>query len=121
MKQKKKCYAIHYVGKNEDVIVTSWDECQRLTKGRNNMFKGFMSEEEAKLWLASITKQSEERHNQLVEKSKAIKKAQKEKVAYQFRIDKEMSDDLDKKLLELHLTVDRLMGDLISDYLYCGE
>lgn len=120
-KQKKNCYAVHWIDEKKDFIVKSWDECQKLTKGHNNMFKGFMSDDEAKEWLKGITKQKEEKHSEQVKKNREIKKIKKDRIQYMFRIDKNLSDDLQKELNNLHISVDRLMDDLIRDYLYGEE
>ncbi len=58
-KSKNNFYAIHYIGTGENVIVKTWAECQKKTKGRANRYRGFITEEEAnklaedlRAWLA---------------------------------------------------------------------
>lgn len=120
-KVNKKFYAIHFINDNENVITESWTECQELTKGRNNMFKGFMKQEEAEDWLKNITPEQEERHNEIVQKNRKVKAMKQSQVQYTFRIDKKMSDDLQKKLNALHISVDKVMNDMIREYLYGEE
>lgn len=120
-KVNKKFYAIHFINDNENVITESWTECQELTKGRNNMFKGFMSREDAEEWLSQITPDQEERHNEMVKKNRIVKTMKQSQVQYAFRIDKKMSDDLQEKLDALHISIDKLMNDMIYEYLYGEE
>lgn len=115
-KPKKKCYAIHWIDEKKDMIVTTWPECQKKIKGHNNMFKGFQSEEEAKKWLAGITRQKEKKHNEMVEKNKEIKRIKKSKVRYQFRLDKALSDKFQEKLKIMRLDVDAVIADFIREY-----
>ena len=119
-KAKKNYYAIHYIGTKENVITSVWSECQKLTRGRNNMYKGFSTLEEAERWLKCITPLQEKKHAEWVKKAKAMNELKKNSVKYMFSIDKGLSDDLQAKLTVLHISVDRLMDDLIRDYLY-GE
>jgi len=119
-KLKKKYYAIHYIGNSQNFIVTDWNECQALMKGHNNMFKGFMTKEAATEWLTGITNAQEETHIKRVEQQKAAKKISHSTVEYRLHIDKKLSDDLQKKLQSIHISIDVLMNDLIREYLY-GE
>ena len=119
-KTKKNYYAIRLINEKKNIVVKKWSECQQITKGHNNMFKGFMTEEEACEWLKEITPKQEKKHDEMVKQQREVKKLKKDRVLYQFRIDQKLSDDLQKKMAEMHLTVDRLMDDLIRDYLY-GE
>lgn len=68
--EKKNCYAVHWIDEKKDFVVKSWTECQKLIEGHNTMFKGFMNEEQANGWLASIMEQDERKHNEIVEKLK---------------------------------------------------
>lgn len=120
-KTSKKFYAIHFINDNENIITESWSECQELTKGRNNMFKGFMSKEDAEGWLSQITPDQEERHNEMVKTNRIVKTMKQSQVQYAFRIDKKMSDDLQEKLNALHISIDKLMNDMIYEYLYGEE
>ena len=120
-KKTKNCYAIHLINEKKNVVVKSWSQCQQITKGHNNMFKGFMTEEEAWEWLNGITSVQEKKHDEIVAKRKAIKDMKKNMIEYRFRIDRNLSDDLQKELSRLNLSVDRLMDDLIRDYLYGEE
>jgi len=49
-----------------------------------------------------------------------MKDLKRNSVKYMFSIDSKLSDDLQAKLTVLHISIDRLMDDLIRDYLY-GE
>lgn len=118
---KKKCYAIHYTDTKENIITMSWTECECLIKGKRNMFKGFVTKEEAHDWLASITPNAEHRHNKQVQKAKTLKKEKVSQIQYSFSIDKSLSIDLENKLIRMHLSFDELIDDLIRDYLYSTE
>ena len=85
------------------------------------MYKGFYTLEEAEQWLKGITPLHEKRHNEIVQKAQAMKEVKKNSVKYMFSIDKKLSDDLQAQLTALHITIDRLMDDLIRDYLYGEE
>ena len=50
-----------------------------------------------------------------------MKELKKSSVKYMFSIDKKLSDDLQAQLTVLHISIDRLMDDLIRDYLYGEE
>lgn len=119
-KPKKNFYAVHYIGTKENVITSVWNECKMLTKGRDNMYKGFYTYEEAEQWLKGITPFQEKRHKERVQKAQAMREVKKNTVKYMFSIDKKISDDLQAQLTALHISIDRLMDDLIRDYLY-GE
>ena len=115
-KPKKKCYAIHWIDEHKDFIVTTWPECQKAIKGHNNMFKGFQSEEEAKKWIAGITVQQERKHDEMVKKGKELKRINKSKVRYQFRLEKELSDKFKEKLRIMRVDVDTVVSDFIREY-----
>lgn len=146
MGQRKYCYAVHFIG-GEDKIFFSWAECDKAMRGRPHIQKGFMCEDEAQEWLNSLTKEHEETSKQHYRWAKEAKQRKKElqnqiqsrnnveqqriqvqpnpkgvirtsMITYQFRIDRKISDDLQKKLESMHITIDRLMDDLIRDYLY---
>ena len=120
-KMKKNFYAIHYIGTKENVITSDWSECKKLTQGRHNMYKGFYTLDEAERWLKGITPHQEKRHSERVQKAQAMKELKKNSVKYMFYIDKKLSDDLQAQLTALHISIDRLMDDLIRDYLYGEE
>lgn len=48
---KKKYYAVLFLDDNTSKIVSDWEECQKLIKGRSHRFKSFTSENEAINWL----------------------------------------------------------------------
>ena len=56
-----------------------------------------------------------------MKKAQALREAKKNSVKYMFSIDKKLSDDLQEKLTVLHISFNRLMDDLIRDYLYGEE
>ena len=114
-KEKKNYYAIHYIGTKENVITSVWSECKKLTQGRHNMYKGFSTLEEAERWIKGITPLQEKRHSERVQKAQAMKELKKSSVKYMFSIDKKLSDDLQAQLTVLHISIDRLMDDLIRD------
>ena len=120
-KPNKKFYAVHYIGTKENVITPVWGECKKLIKGRDNMFKGFYTYEEAEQWLKGITPYKEKKHKERIQKAQALREAKKNTVKYMFSIDKKLSDDLQAQLTALHISIDRLMDDLIRDYLYGEE
>lgn len=119
-KQKKKCYAIHFIGNKKDVIVDSWTECQELMKGHNNMFKGFMTEEEAKKWLGGITGEQEDLHDQQVRDRREAKRIKDNQIEYRFVMDNELSEAFQKKLNGLHYSINRIMNEMVREYVY-GE
>ena len=62
-----------------------------------NFLRTSMSKEDAEEWLSQITPDQEERHNEMVKKSKIVKTMKQSQVQHTFRIDKKMSDDLQEK------------------------
>ncbi len=117
-KQLKKCYAIHFINEKRDEIVFSWRECQEKMKGHNNMFKGFMTEEEAKKWLTGITKEKEEHHNKQVELHKQQKRAKNIKIStpktYTFMLDEKYSKVLDEWLSARKMKLSDYMKEIIE-------
>ena len=116
----KKYYAIHYVGVNENIIVDNWTECQKLTKGRDNMMHGFETKDEAENWLRGITPAKENAHKERVLKAKEIKNAKNARVEYRFYLDSKLSEDFQMQLKKLNVSLDRVLDGLIREYVY-GE
>ena len=117
-KQKKSCYAIHYLDNGENIIVKAWSECQKKTKGRGNMFKGFASETEAKEWLNSISPKQEAAHREQVKRNKKAKNAEAAKVLFELRLERQVADDLQKRSAALKMNPETLVENLILEYLY---
>ncbi len=117
-KQKKKFYAIHYIGSGENIIVKAWTECQKKTKGRANMFKGFATEEEAREWFAGIDKKAETTHQKQAEKSKEAKKSPTSKVSFQIKLERKAVSDLRQKASSINMPAEILVENLILEYLY---
>lgn len=117
-KQRKNCYAIHFLDNGEDVIVKTWADCQKRTKGRGNMFKGFMSEDEAREWLASITGKKEQAHKEQVKRSKEIKRAKGTKATYLVQLEPEADKAFRKRVMEIGMPAEKLIENLILEYLY---
>lgn len=117
-KQKKNFYAIHYIGTRENIIVKTWAECQKKTKGRANMFKGFITEDEAHKWLAEIDPKKEATHQKQAERSKEAKKNPTGKVSFSIKLERKAVSDLRKKAETFNMPVEFLVENLILEYLY---
>ena len=46
MKKRKNLYAVYFIKRQERKIFYNWQECQKAMKGQDNLFKGFMNEQE---------------------------------------------------------------------------
>ena len=121
MTKQKKYYAVHYINEKKDFIVSNWAECQKLTKGHNNMFKSFADEESARGWLEGITKQHESAHNRQVQKHKNVAKEKKHRVRYSFQVDEELAKAFNDKMQRLGLKPEVVFEDLLKDYLSWEE
>ena len=117
-KQKKNFYAIHYIGSGENIIVKTWAECQKKTKGRANMFKGFVTEEEAREWLAGMDSKKETLHIKRYEKRKEVKKLPAGKVSFPIKLERQAISDLHKKAESFNMPMEFLVENLILEYLY---
>lgn len=116
-KAKKSCYAIHLINEKKDMIVSTWSECQQITKGHNNMFKGFATEQEAKEWLSSITEEKEKKHDEIVAYQREIKRIKKSQKEYRFRLDEQTSQLFQEKLERMHMNADEVIKDFIKEYI----
>lgn len=117
-KNVKKYYALHFIGKKQDEIVESWAEAQEKLKGHNNMFKSFLTEEEAKSWLAGITPDKEKQHNAQVEKSRQEKKEKAQYKKYSVNLPPDVAAVVDGLLEKRRTTISALVEDFIrTDYM----
>lgn len=116
-KVKKSCYAIHLINEKKDMVVRTWAECQSITKGHNNMFKGFMSEQEAWDWLNGITVEQEKKHDEIVAYQREIKRRKKSQKEYRFRLDEQTSQLFQEKLERMHMNADEVIKDFIREYI----
>lgn len=116
-KNKKNCYAIHLINDKKDMVVKTWAECQNLTKGRNNMFKGFMTEQDAWEWLKSITEEQEKKHDEIVAYQKEIKRIKQSQKEYRFRLDERTSRLFQEKLERMHMKADEVIKDFVREYI----
>ena len=113
MKKRKNWYAIHFIDdQKKDVIVSDWGDAQNIMKGHNNMFKGFMTREEADKWLLDISVNDEQRHNKFVKEIKGRKRLPKTKT-YIIKLPEDVAKVLDEKLGELHITAGELFEDFV--------
>lgn len=75
--KQKKWYAIKEGKGVTNIIVTSWKECSELVLGYNSIYKSFKTEEEALIYLGSITDSEvpriKEKRKKLIEKDKKRK------------------------------------------------
>lgn len=117
-KTKNTCYAIYYIGTGESIIVKTWSECQKKTKGRANKFKGFTTEDEAQKWLASIDPKKAALHQKQTAKRMEAKKPLTGKVSFSIKLERRAVSDLIKKAESLNMPVEFLMENLILEYLY---
>lgn len=117
----KQCYGIHFIDTHEDVIVHNWLECQTIRKGRPNLMKGFESDKDAEKWLSSITLKQEEDHLQMMDFINRKKAEEVDKKQYTFQLELETASALDNKLAQMRVSVDKLVNDLIYEYLYGDE
>ena len=117
-KNVKKFYALHFIGEKQDEIVESWTEAQEKLKGYNNMFKSFLTEEEAKAWLADITPDKEIKHNVQVEKSRQVKKEKAQYKKYSVSLPPDVAKVVDELLDKRRTTISAIVEDFIrTDYM----
>ena len=117
-KKRKNYYAIHYIGSGENIIVKTLAECQKKTKGRANMFKGFATEKEAREWFAGIDKTKETTHQRQAVKSKEAKKSPTSKVSFQIKLERQVVSDFNQKASSMNMSAETLLENLILEYLY---
>lgn len=117
-KSKKNFYAIHYIGTGENTIVKTWADCQKKTKGRANMYKGFATEDEARKWLAEIDPKKESSHQKQAERSKEAKRTQTGKASFAIKLERKALSDLRKKAETLNMPAEVLVENLVLEYLY---
>ena len=109
-KNKNNFYAIKE-GYEKNVIVSTWDECKKLTDHYPNaIFKSFYTQREAEDYLNE--KQTERKQKTTV--------ASKEKgVMLKVWIsDPKIIADMKKECIRLDLTVDKAIENLISEWIY---
>ena len=70
MKRRKNLYAVYFIKEQERKIFYNWQECQKAMKGQDNLFKGFMNEQEAEEWFSSITENKIEAHHHKVKQKR---------------------------------------------------
>lgn len=116
-KPKKKFYAIHLINEKEDIVVKTWAECQKIIKGHNNMFKGFITEQEAREWLKGITEEQEKKHDEIVAYQKEMKRIKKSQKEYRFLLDEKTSQLFQEKLKRMHHKADEVIKDFIKEYI----
>lgn len=118
MKKRKNLYAVYFIKRQERKIFYNWQECQKAMKGQDNLFKGFMNEQEAKKWLTGITKKKEENHNKQVELHKQQKRAKNVKIStpktYTFMLDEKYSKVLDEWLSARKMKLSDYMKEIIE-------
>ena len=117
-KTKNNCYAIHYIGTGENIIVKTWAECEKKTKGRANRYKGFTTEDEARKWLADINPKKDAIHQKQAEKHRETKKATTGKGTFSINLERQVIADLRKKAEAFNMPVEILAENLILEYLY---
>lgn len=118
MAKSKKYYAIHFIDEKRDEIVSSWPDAQKKMKGHNNMFKSFLSEEDAKTWLSGITPDKEAKHNKNVEKGIQIKKEKAKNKKYVVSLPSDVAAVLDGLIEKRRTTVSAIVEDFIrTDYM----
>lgn len=113
--KKQYFYAIRY-SDGKSFIVTTWAECQKLTKGHSNRFKKFESEDEAKEWLKELYQAKETRNR--VPKDKRKMGEDNKKVPLRVLLDSQTSNDLNKRAEVVSMTAEVLVTNLIKEYLY---
>lgn len=118
MAKKKNYYAIHYIQSKESVIVKTWAECQKKTKGRANMFKGFATEAEAQEWLKGLGKENGAGHQKGKSKSKTPQKKPAGKLPITIKLDRDAAADLRKRAESIKMPVETLVENLVLEYLY---
>ena len=114
-KGKPKVYAIRWIDEKKNMVVSSWAECQKKTKGHNNMFKSFPTEEEAWNWLNSITDVDEQRHNQMVARRVELKR--EKKTLFHFTLDEKTAIEFQAKLKRMRMSVDDVVRDFVREYI----
>lgn len=115
-KKKTKYYAIKEGKGVKDLIVNTWEECSKLVLGYNSVYKSFLTKEEAERYLKGV--------NVAKMKEKAIKgmEAKKRQKAttkvISVRIDKNLYDDFLEKCSKLELTKEKVIKEMIEEWLY---
>lgn len=118
-KQRKHCYAVHFLDNDEKVIIMSWDECQARTKGRTNNFKGFQSVEEAQAWLdgGAVYEKKPSKPAKPKENSGATEKKPGQ-VDFTFSLSRSDARKFRRLAQSMGSPVETLIQNLILEYLY---
>ena len=117
-KSRKNYYAIKKGKGVENKIVTSWAECETLTKGYPALYKGFATKEEVLQYLEVVNVEvAIEKVKKGIEYTKKVKATTKTIPA--MRLDKELVEQFNKKCKEIGLTdkqvIERLLKEWILD------
>lgn len=115
-KSRKKYYAIKKGKGVENKIVTSWAECEKLTKGCRSLFKGFNTKEEALQYLQAVNVEvAMEKVKKGIEHTKKVKATTKTIPA--MRLDAELVEKFNKKCKEMSLTDKQAIESLLKEWL----
>ena len=114
MKQKKKLYAVYFVKSKKGKLYYKWDECQKAMKGHDNLFKGFMNEQEAEAWLNSINDKKIEVHHNVVNKKREEQKIKSQSKKYEIYLDQKHSAALDRFLKKWKINVSDYVKQVIE-------
>lgn len=114
-KSRKNYYAIKKGKGVENKIVTSWSECEKLTKGCPSLYKGFMTKEEAVKYLETVNVEvAMEKVKKGIENTKKVKATTKTIPA--MRLDAELVESFNKKCKESGLTDKQAIESLLKEW-----
>lgn len=113
-KEKKKWYAIKAIdGKEIDVIVTTWEECKKIVLKHAAVYKSFPTEEQAKEYLGSMTKEKQE---QVLSQAKYCREQRKKVRKVTVTIPVDLYEKFEQKLKAMGYLSDTVIQDFIKEW-----
>lgn len=114
MKRRKNLYAVYFIKEQERKIFYNWQECQKAMKGHDNLFKGFMNEQEAEEWFSSITENKIEAHHHKVKQKRDKQELKSRSKKYEVHLDQKHSEALEHFLKKHRLTISDYIKEVIE-------
>lgn len=114
MKKRKNLYAVYFIKRQERKIFYNWQECQKAMKGQDNLFKGFMNEQEAEEWFSSITENKIEAHHHKVKQKRDEQELKSRSKKYEVYLDQKHSEALECFLKRHKITITDYIKETIE-------
>lgn len=120
-KTKKKYYAIKEGRGVKNIIVNTWDECEKIVSGYNSTYKSFSTKEEAKVYLKPVKKEIKKIQVSKQEpKDKKLTKPRKSKkntITLEIDLSKELYNKFLQRCTELEAKPKKILDALMLESL----